>query len=490
MKIGIGNMMIFIFLFVACTNSEAAFLKVEGIDKERILKVKVSFFDDNTVYVLSESILFKTQDGGKIWKKVFVAKGENLIDIFVDNYIYDVIYLASQSYIYRIREGKVEKIFNSPGELTITSVVEHRGNIYVGTTQGLYITGEDFIRWRKLKEIGDQRVSSFGIADGLYILTSSGLYLMKNGKIKKIKTIKTQDTEITEEENSYFPLVVYPDKFNFNNIYVGTSNGLFILYKDRNDFRKVYLSRISKARIRDITQTFLEKDSLYLATDRGIFRINIKKNIISSLFEGLPTKDTYSLDFTKRGKIWVATSKGLFIKDEFTDNTFFSSLDKFLEGEPSIAEIQKAALDYNEVSPDKIKRWRRSLKFRALFPTVSLDYDKSVYGSYTGRFAVGPRDWGVSFSWDMGNLIWSFYEDEVDTRSRLNTQLRINILDDVNGLYYERLRIKIELADPTLSKEERLKKEIRLRELTASLDGYTGGYFSYRLKQLQTKLKD
>jgi hypothetical protein len=139
---------------------------------------------------------------------------------------------------------------------------------------------------------------------------------------------------------------------------------------------------------------------------------------------------------------------------------------------------------YNGVDPKKIREWRNSLKYRALFPEVSLDYDKTIYGSSSGKFAVGPRDWGVSFSWDVGDLIWNTYEDDVDTRARLNTQLRIDILEEIIRVYYERLRLKREIVSGSLPEEELFKKQLRLAELTAILDGYTGGFFSARIKEL------
>jgi len=155
--------------------------------------------------------------------------------------------------------------------------------------------------------------------------------------------------------------------------------------------------------------------------------------------------------------------------------------------EPSIEDVQQVALRYNEVHPEKIKRWRKNLKYRALFPDVNIDYDKTVtYDSGSDRYYTGPYDWGVSLSWDLGDLIWNSYEDDVDTRSRLITQLRINILDDINTIYHERLRVKQELMSKSFKDEsERFKKELRLRELTSALDGYTGGYFSKRLRQIQ-----
>ena len=61
--------------------------------------------------------------------------------------------------------------------------------------------------------------------------------------------------------------------------------------------------------------------------------------------------------------------------------------------------------------------------------------------------------------------------------------LRNDILDEVNKLYFERRRVKIELA--YLSPQESRKieeKKLRLEELSASLDALTGGFFSRQSK--------
>ena len=62
-------------------------------------------------------------------------------------------------------------------------------------------------------------------------------------------------------------------------------------------------------------------------------------------------------------------------------------------------------------------------------------------------------------------------------------QLRNDIVDEVTRTYFERRRLQISLLiDPPSDQPKTLEKELRLQELTALIDGLTGGYFSDHMK--------
>ena len=67
-------------------------------------------------------------------------------------------------------------------------------------------------------------------------------------------------------------------------------------------------------------------------------------------------------------------------------------------------------------------------------------------------------------------------------------ELRDDILDQVNKLYFERLRVKSELDNLAIEdRGKRFDKQLKLQELTASLDSLTAGYYSEQLGLLARK---
>jgi hypothetical protein len=161
-----------------------------------------------------------------------------------------------------------------------------------------------------------------------------------------------------------------------------------------------------------------------------------------------------------------------------------------LPTEPTVQEVHQVAIRYAEVMPGKISGWRAGAMWRNLFPrfTVGLDRDRerTIASSTSGgktTFTLGPEDESVSldfgFTWDLANLVWNPDQTSIDTRSRLMVQLRQDILEEVTRVYFERRRLLAEFgANPTDDPVLQAERELRIEELTARLDGYTGGWFS------------
>ena len=132
---------------------------------------------------------------------------------------------------------------------------------------------------------------------------------------------------------------------------------------------------------------------------------------------------------------------------------------------------------------------------RALLPKVSMGIDRStsstaeIYTSATKDYVItGPDDinkgYDVSISWELGDLIWSDDQTNIDVRSRLTTQLRNDILDDLRRAYYERKRLQFELIQsPPQDLKSRFERELRIQELTQAIDDLTGNYLSEHMRK-------
>ena len=480
-------------------NSYAAFTKINGLNSSSFYFVQTSPFDDNLVYTASSTKLFKSTDGAKTWSQIFTVKGEGntITHIFVDKFRFDKLYLAEKDGLFLIKANNTQRFYQATPNEYIYFVTKYKGKIYLGTNKGVYYSYEDIVKWARFSGL-PQDIEVYWIEFGpkkTYLATNYGVYVIrrKTNNIRRtfisrrLQTNESSSASQGEDNEQYLkPKIVKKDIFSENIVYLGTTQGLFVSYDRGMNWEKIDVGELVGIDIRYICQKDNDKSSVYLATAKGIIKLNRFTHTLDYIFEGLPTNSIRWLDFNKKGILLAASSKGLFENKFFDENYRLAPLGN----EPSIQEIQEAALKYNEVSPDKIRRWRRALKYRALLPTVSLNYDKSIYGtaggaSYDGKAFVGPRDWGLSLSWDAANLVWNSYEDDVDTRSRLNTQLRLDILDEVNRVYFERLRLVREIMDNSLPQKDIIRKKLRIKELEAILDGYTGGYFSSRLKKLR-----
>lgn len=465
------------------------FFPITEVEYDLYCIVTSSYYPD-LIYLGSHNAIYRSNDGALTWEKIFVIKGEDTLvnDIYLDNAGKNYrLYVATNAGLYYSKERgeNFQKIFRRNA---VFSILIQDENIIIGTAEGLFSAQKETFHWKKITSFPSTNkvIAIVKTREHFLIATNSGIYYSRDLK-NFVRSFRSYYNEESEEKSQLLPLSLLVDHYQENRIFLGTTHGLYISNDYGKSWKKLSAPYLETASIRRMAIS-PKQAHLYLATDQGLYQLNLTNYTTTLLYQGITTPHVRDVAINTQGVILVATKRGLFVSSrEIMLKNEIKNYYQLLGPEPTITEVQEAALRYNEVGPDKIIRWRKALKYRALLPTFSLSYDKTIYGSASSnRIIVGPRDWSVTLSWDISNLIWNSYEDDIDTRSRLNTQLRTDILDEVNRLYFERKRLKLELIqNPPSDKKLLFEQILRLEELTAALDGYTGGYFSQRLQQLQ-----
>jgi hypothetical protein len=178
--------------------------------------------------------------------------------------------------------------------------------------------------------------------------------------------------------------------------------------------------------------------------------------------------------------------------------------------EPTVGAVQRAALRYLELGSTRLAGFRRRLARRGLLPELTLqgdyggfrahdlDEDDTVFASgdrflLRDRLAEEGRDFGVGavLRWDLGDTVYNFEEVDISREVRELIELRDEVLDEVNQLYFERRRVLLErslLPDPASPEAERLA--LRARELAAGLDAWTGGWWSRQVEPFSPRVTD
>ncbi len=165
---------------------------------------------------------------------------------------------------------------------------------------------------------------------------------------------------------------------------------------------------------------------------------------------------------------------------------------------PPIAGVQRAALAYLELHPSEIQALRRGVTKRGWLPILDLafaaerenilghDKDETFtsgdYRELHDRGRDRHRDYAaeLTLSWDLGDVAYNPDAIDVSKEAREVIELRDDVLDEVNQLYYERRRSLLELETAQDPREaERLR--LRADELAAGLDAWTGGWFGRAL---------
>lgn len=476
--------------------------------------------DNKIIFAGQSGSILKTDNGGQSWRSVLALGGRmRKINALVSGPSnVNLVYAATDNGTYRSNNlgERWERIFRGKNNLEnqCTAVGITAQTILVGTKSGLFISEDNGRSWHK-QETGISNGNilnidfSFGQKTIVYLAAESGIFKsLNNGQSwERIFVGYTgqnseeapipEDAEVTEVISKIH--FVKAGKNNPNLLYFSSTKGVYKSLNQGRSWEKLTEYGLLSP---DVKMLGLSDDlGAFALCASGAFLYTGERWIEVSL--GLDEGKLNYLVLDNLNNIYIAGEKGIYKSKQETNANFrgTSLIGDYLRSEPGIKEVQEAAIRYAQVSPEKISQWRKDAAKKAILPQISIGVERNSTdlwhwegGSTTkseddvlrrGRENI---DWDVSLSWDLSDLIWNDAQTSIDVRSKLMVELRDDILDQVNKLYFERLRVRSELDNLAIEdRSKRFQKQLKLEELAASLDALTCGYYSEQLRILASK---
>jgi hypothetical protein len=476
--------------------------------------------DPGIIYAGSYGAVLKSLDAGEHWRHILLIKGHNMK---VNSLVFsptdkNIICAATGNGLYMsVDQGKNwKRAFQGKNYLENVCVCAaiNGSTLYVGTKGGFFVSDDLGKSWKKEQgELGDGSIRAVIVDTGsdgnVYVLSDHCVYKKVSGQYSWQKTFSVINGG-AEEENEPEEGPVENDEPSehyqrFKGLKVSaTDRKALFLATARGAYKSVdggltwgLLS--SYGLLDEDIRGFCELSGrqLFAATASGVFVYNGQR--WKEFYISRAVRDINMIVCDKTGNLYLATDGGLLkinLKDLPDEGSAGVPAMASQPEEPPIRQVHEAAIRYAEVEPEKILCWRKAAAKKAWLPKMTVGWDRNASSLWHWESGSSTKpdddvlrrgkdflDWDLTLSWDFGELIWNNDQTSIDTRSRLLVQLREDVLDQVTKLYFERQRVKMSLNDLRIEdRKKRLEKELRLQELTASLDALTGGYFSERCK--------
>jgi hypothetical protein len=154
--------------------------------------------------------------------------------------------------------------------------------------------------------------------------------------------------------------------------------------------------------------------------------------------------------------------------------------------EPGVAKLQRAASRLASLEPERLRSWMRRARGAAALPVLRARVGRGGGGvaithglDGIDRFSTVDSDtwrFEVEATWSLDRLVFDPEEVRVTRESQRVASRREQLLTEVAQLYYARRRLQIDqLLDPSARADVALDRALGIDELTAVLDGLTGG---------------
>ena len=436
------------------TNAQDTWVAREGAVKNSELKDAI--FSRDGLYIATKSALYKTKDIKERWEPVFLlpSGGNNEITCIAARS--RTMFVGTRRGLFRSDDfGQTWKnVFRTilPDKNNITYIELSRHNrslVLISTEKGIFLSDDLGSNWQDISGcLKNEMVRCLALnKEYMYAGSDSGLYIRKTDtgdweriivRSAKEKTESEEPQEEAEEDNEK-DMSIRTIAIDGARVYVGYGKDIVYSEDQGKNWKNLPLEGL-KGEINNILISIKNK-KIYCATYNGVFEFNEQKSYWLELYKGMAKSVNVSrliFGSDDENTIHAVTDKGLFsfqggdyLMNKYPDiEKSLNTLKITFDGEPTYKELQQAAIRYCDVSAEKIKTWQRDSRIKAMVPKLSFGIDNhrsstaEIYTSATkDHVTIGPDDtysaFNTSVSWDLGNLIWSDDQTNIDVRSRL-----------------------------------------------------------------------
>lgn len=191
-------------------------------------------------------------------------------------------------------------------DLVMAAVGDHAGDVWLGTYGNGVCRMDGMAQITTLEGLPNNTVWSAALApdSSLWFGTSDGLCRITHGRVVPLPQGQTLSG------HRVLALYVHPS----GDLWCGTRDGLYILRPDGGVDRSVEKNGVPLRGVRSIKGN--HDGAVWLATDRGLVRIQGGKATALTTDEGLSNNTVFCLAFDRKGRLWAGTSNGLSCHDQ------------------------------------------------------------------------------------------------------------------------------------------------------------------------------
>ena len=356
--------------------------------------------------------------------------------------------------------------------------VDPDGAVWAATAAGLYVRGPGQAEFERVESVPAGDVASVACAgDEVWVGLESALYAGSRaaGFTRRLTGVEPGWWELRGAARSGEVTLL------------GVAAGVWRI--DRAGARQIELGDGALFRIA------AAGERLWVAAERGLYSYRIAELGTGAGRQSLSV-EALGLSL-QRDRVWVATERGLasFALEPGPPAPLPRPRDPEAHA-ARIMELQRAVLAYQELEPARLSEIESRARWKGLYPELravaGLDRDGEWNGGRDQSFSSGAThdlfdsahshshgyDAAVTLVWELSDFVSPDDPLAVSRERRLVVSLRDQVLERVNHLYFQRLRVIGQLSELAADDAKRAELELAAAELAAQLDAWSGGTFS------------